>query len=254
MLNHHCQWSFEGWRIVENHGPGASTASLAASFDIMEEETGKSVDMAGKVDDCLVDLINVLAGGGEEITGEAALVTPQKIFSHSVDLHTAKQLKDMWVEERDKTRLNSLGLLRAGDWLNAAPVKALDLHLRQKTSLWLPSTSWTCVSTQQLVPALQVGRRVTSLEIMPLCIARRGRGFTMFSGMPFTRQQPSRHILLLPRSSQPTLGSQAKPADVYIPGWANGRDAALDVTMVSSLQQELRRRAAAEVGGEQLQR
>jgi hypothetical protein len=249
MLNHHCQRSFEGWRIVENHGPGASTASLAASFDIMEEETGKSVDMAGKVDDCLVDLINVLAGGGEEITGEAALVTPQKIFSHSVDLHTAKQLKDMWVEERDKTRLNSLGLLRAGDWLNAAPVKALDLHLRQKISLWLPSTSWTCVSTQQLVPALQVGRRVTSLEIMPLCIARRGRGFTMFSGMPFTRQQPSRHILLLPRSSQPTLGSQAKPADVYIPGWANGRDAALDVTMVSSLQQELRRRAAAEVGG-----
>ena len=38
------------------------------------------------------------------------------------------------------------------------------------------------------------------------------------------------------------------PADVYIPGWANGRDAALDVTVVSSLQKELRKGEAAEAG------
>ena len=79
---------------VENHSPGASTASLAASFDIIEDVTGKSVYMAD-----LVDIINVQAGGGEEITGEAALVTPRNICSHSVDLHTAKQLKDMFMEE-----------------------------------------------------------------------------------------------------------------------------------------------------------
>ena len=55
---------------------------------------------------------------------------------------------------------------------------------------------------------------------------------------------------LLSHNSQSALlpGSQAKPADVFIPGWVNGRDAALDVTVVSSLQQELVRRAAAEVG------
>ena len=35
---------------------------------------------------------------------------------------------------------------------------------------------------------------------------------------------------------------------MYIPGWANGRDAALDVTVVSSLQKEMKKRAAAEVG------
>lgn len=37
-------------------------------------------------------------------------------------------------------------------------------------------------------------------------------------------------------------------ADVFIPGWANGRDAALDVTVVSSLQTEMVKRAADEVG------
>ena len=29
-------------------------------------------------------------------------------------------------------------------------------------------------------------------------------------------------------------GSEGKPADIYIPGWVSGRDAALDVTVVST--------------------
>ena len=62
--------------------------------------------------------------------------------------------------------------------------------------------------------------------------------------------QTAKQASLAPAKEQSALlpGSQAKPADVFIPGWANGRDAALDVTVVSSLQQELVRRAAAEVG------
>ena len=43
-------------------------------------------------------------------------------------------------------------------------------------------------------------------------------------------------------------GSAEKPADVYIPGWSNGRDAALDVSVVSPLQIQLVKRAAEETG------
>ena len=43
-------------------------------------------------------------------------------------------------------------------------------------------------------------------------------------------------------------GSAEKPADVYLPGWANGRDAALDVSVVSPLQQQLIQKAAEEAG------
>ena len=62
--------------------------------------------------------------------------------------------------------------------------------------------------------------------------------------------ETAKQASLAPAKEQSALlpGSQAKPADVYIPGWANGRDAALDVTVVSSLQKELKKRAAAEVG------
>ena len=38
----------------------------------------------------------------------------------------------MMVDERGKARLNSLGMLRADDWLNTVPVCALGLHLRPK--------------------------------------------------------------------------------------------------------------------------
>ena len=79
----------------------------------------------------LVGLVNVLSGNGE-LTPEAALVTSQKMISHSIDQHQAKVLHDTLQDERDKARLNSVGMLRAGDWLNASPVRALGLHLRAK--------------------------------------------------------------------------------------------------------------------------
>ena len=41
-------------------------------------------------------------------------------------------------------------------------------------------------------------------------------------------------------------GSESRPADVLIPNWVGGRDAALDVTVVSPLQQALVDRAADE--------
>ena len=40
----------------------------------------------------------------------------------------------------------------------------------------------------------------------------------------------------------------ARPADIYIPLWAAGRDAALDVTVVSPFQQQALERAAREPG------
>jgi hypothetical protein len=62
--------------------------------------------------------------------------------------------------------------------------------------------------------------------------------------------QTAKQASLAPAKEQSALlpGSQAKPVDVFILGWANGQDAALDVLVVSSFQQELVRRASAEVG------
>ena len=119
-----------GLRSAEKHAPCAYTASLSASADIMEGVIGKAIDMEMMVDG-LPELISALAGE-EELTPAAALASSQKILSHSIDMHSAKLLQDMMVEEREKVRLNSLSMPRAGDWLNTVPVRALGLHLRPK--------------------------------------------------------------------------------------------------------------------------
>ena len=43
-------------------------------------------------------------------------------------------------------------------------------------------------------------------------------------------------------------GSDEKPADVFLPSWAQGRDAAIDVSVVSPLQRQLVKKAGEEMG------
>ena len=61
----------------------------------------------------LVDPINSLSGEGE-LTPEGALA--------STTQYQVKLLQGGLLDERDKARVNSVGMLEAGDWLNAAPV------------------------------------------------------------------------------------------------------------------------------------
>jgi hypothetical protein len=241
-----------GKRSVETHAPGTYIASLGASSDIMEEVVGRNVEMEARNVEMeakmarLVDLINTLSGEGE-LTPEAALASTQKMISHSIDQHTVVQLQDMLLDERDKARMNSVGMERAGalcvPWVSTSDPKS---SLRQS------STGWESLCTIQPSTALPVAKTVTSTGTMPLAAARRGRGSTVYrhNVIRDTIHETAKQASLAPAKEQSAIlpGSQAKPADVYIPGWANGRDAALDITVVSSLKQELKKRAAAAVG------
>ena len=59
-----------------------------------------------------IELINALAGE-EELTPVAALAGSQKILRHSIDMHSAKQLHDMMVDEREVARQGSQAELSA---------------------------------------------------------------------------------------------------------------------------------------------
>ena len=51
---------------------------------------------------------------------------------------------------------------------------------------------------------------------------------------------------LAPRKEVPSLipGSSSRPADVYLPNWKRGQPAAIDVTVISTLQQQTQTGAA----------
>ena len=149
-------------------------------------------------------------------------------ISHILDHHQVKLLQEGLPEERDKARGNSVGMMRAGDWLNAAPMRALGLHLRPK--------EFTAAVKYRL-----------GIPVFP-------------SAKPF--------IACGEESDQygDRQGAVSRPARVsgqacaqlrtctYMAGLMDGRDAALDVTVVSSLQKELKKRAAAEVGSAAVRR
>jgi len=236
-------------RSVENHAPSAFTASLSASVDIMEEIIGKPIDMVEMVGG-LPNLINFLAGGEEELTPAAVLASSQKALSYSIDMHSAKLLDDMVVDQREKARLNSLAMPRAGDWLNTVPVKALGLHLRPREFTVAVKYRLGVRVYPEAGPCTACGEDSDVFGDHAVGCGKEGERIFRHNVLRDALYQTAKQASLAPAKEQSALlpGSQAKPADVFIPGWANGRDAALDVTVVSSLQTEMVRRAAAEVG------
>jgi hypothetical protein len=243
-----------GLRRVETHSPGAYIASLGASSDIMEEIVGRKVEMETKVVR-LVDLINSLSGEGE-LTPEGALASTQQVISHTLDQHQVKLLQEVLTDERDKARVNSVGMLRAGDWLNAAPVRALGLHLRPKEFTAAVKYRLGIPVYPSADPCIACGEDSDKFGDHAIGCGKEGERIYRHNVIRDAIYETAKQASLAPAKEQSALlpGSQAKPADVYIPGWANGRDAALDVTVVSSLQKELKKRAAAEVGSAAVRR
>ena len=113
-----------GLRSAIAHAPGAYLVSLGESVSIREDIRGKKEPVNG---DKAVQLLS--AQTGEEVDIKTVMVSTQKAFSYAVDLRSSQELRDRLTGERDRARLNLVGLPRAGDWLNDAHIRALGLHL-----------------------------------------------------------------------------------------------------------------------------
>ena len=157
-----------------------------------------------------------------------------------IDLQQQKILLDGLGREevRERALLGSLTLPHAGDWLNTAPLTALGLHLRQAEFVFVakyrlgmnvydrdgPCPACLCPSDRLGDHALSCGtggERISRHNHLRDAIHETA----VAAGLGPTREGR----FLLP-------GADRRPADVLIPNWAGGRDAALDVTVVNPLQ------------------
>ena len=158
----------------------------------------------------------------------------QKQMSLKVDLELQRQLLQGVDEEenRERARLSSLGLPHAGDWLNTAPLKALGLHLR--------ATEFILVVKYRLGLCLfdTAGR-------CPACL-RHSDGFGDHAlccgsgGERISRHNALREAVAVglgPTKEGRFLlpGNDRRPADILVPHWSSGKDAAIDVTVVMPL-------------------
>ena len=144
----------------------------------------------------------------------------------------------------------SLGLPRAGNWLSVVPSPALGLHLRTaefipvlKYRLGLPvySTAGLCSACSS--PSDCMGDHALGCRNSGDRIARhnmlRDVIFEAAAAADLGPTKEERHLL---------PGTTARPGDVMIRRWANGKDAAIDVTVTSPLASSYVVGAAAEAG------
>ena len=141
-------------------------------------------------------------------------------------------------EVRERARLASLTLPHSGDWLNTAPLIALGLHLRPvefvmvakyRLGMDLYNRSGPCPACLRLSDCK--GDHALSCGTGGERISRHNhlRDALFETGVAAGLGPTKEGRFLLP-------GADRRPADVFIPHWAGGRDAALDVTVVNPLQ------------------
>ena len=129
----------------------------------------------------------------------------------------------------------------AGDWLNVVPSSALGLHLPDRDREFRP-----CLQYWLGLPIFTEGGRCCVCQAVadPFGDHHVGCGgngdrihrHNSIRDAIFSAAQPA---ALAPRRELPSLipGSQARPADIFLPNWERGRPTAFDVTVISTLQQ-----------------
>ena len=153
---------------------------------------------------------------------------------------------------RDIARLASLSIKdsHAGDWLTAIPSPSLGLLLKppefvaaMRYRLGHPifSADGPCLACKQ--PSDRLGDHAMNCAWQGERIARHNwLRDELFNTATAACLAPTREgRALLP-------GEGGKPADVFLPHWAQGKDAALDVTVVNPLQTAMVNEAAATPG------
>ena len=244
-----------GLRCAEDHAPTAFASSLLSSQTLVRKLLGK--DDNGDAPNLPQPVLErISAKQGEVASTEALVGVSQKSASLKVDLFNQSLLLNHITEEgevREMARLQSLGLPHAGDWLSVVPQPALGLHLRApefvtslKYRLGIPiySAEGPCPSCS--APSDQMGDHALGCAKHGDRIARhdqlRDVIFEAAASASLAPAREERHLL---------PGSAARPGDVVIKRWSDGKDGALDITVTGSLARS-NVEAAAEVAGSAL--
>ena len=242
-----------GLRTAEDHAAAAFSTSFLSSRWLLRKMLNCSED-----DDPLnlplsvLDAITTNLKEEQQVVEESLIGYTQKQLSTKVDLANSELLTTAMETsgEREMARLGSLGLPYAGAWLNCPPMPALGLHLRGvefaaavKFRLGLPiyNSAGPCPACDH--PSDVMGDHA-------LVCGFGGERIARHNLLRDALHQTAAAAGLAPTKEGRALipGNNMRPADVFIPHWSGGRDAALDVTVTHPLQDRTRAGAAVTPG------
>jgi hypothetical protein len=235
-----------GLRRAAAHGAAAYLTSLGASGSLLQEIRGPEVEEeAPDTEEATRSLNDQL---GDPLTYEEVRTQSQQAVSKLIDAEAASRLHLATTVVRDRARLNCVARDGAGDWLTALPSKQLGLHLRSgefifavKHRLGLPvfREAGECPAQRCEAVSDVHGDHAISCAIGGERISKHNH---VRDALFQAAQQAQLGPLKEPDGLLP--GSDDRPADVLLPHWSNGRDVALDCTVVNATQATLVHRVA----------
>ena len=234
-------------RSASLHTPAAYLASASCS----QELVGK---MLGRPFGCFPHIGSVVAAPStsasrpdRQALEDINVPLRQHSFSLAIDEATLQRLLSSAPSTRARALVHSSALPHAEDWLNGVPSTALGLHLQDQEfccclRYWLGvplhSTSYCCPECRSTADPFgnnQVGCGGNGDRI--------ARHNNAIRDVPF---YAARSAALAPTREAPSVvpDSRSRPADILLPTWSRSRTAALDVTVISPLQQQTLHAAA----------
>ena len=236
------------------HASAAYIGSLVHTRTLVTRILGRTPAPSPHLDSAVSALADATKRPDRSSLEEIDVSCRQHPLSCCTDDAAYQQLLDIAPDTRSKALALSSALTQAGAWLNAIPSTTLGLHLQDKEfrlclQYWLGLRMF---EDGALCPICQ--RVADALGDHHVGCGRNGDRILRHDSIRDALFSAAQSAALAPRKEAPSLipGSSSRPADVYLRYWVRGQPAALDVTVISTFQQQ-NMTGAASVQGHALQ-
>ena len=234
-----CSLGGLGLRQALLHAPAAYIGSLEQCKPLISAMLGHPPALPCYIPEC-VSAVAESAGRPDWLSlGDVDVPITQHALSKLLDLALFDTVLDSAHDIRSRALALSCSIPHAGDWLNAIPSRALGLH-------FLDREYCVCLQYWLGLPIFSESSRCS------ICHVSADRYGDHHVGCGSNGDRIFRHdsirdavfsaaqsAALAPRKEFPSLipGHQNRPADVFLPHWDRGLPAALDISVISTLQQ-----------------
>ena len=224
-----------GLRNASSHAAGAYAVSIAHSSPIIDSILGSRPSRPSTTE--AVTLLNGSISSSTSFSFDDLKKTAQIHVTHAIDLRQQELTVTMASTIRDKARLGCVSLAKSGDWLNAIPSYAFNLHM--------PAAEFRATMKYRLGIPLYL-----TDGPCPACEATSDVYSDHAIACGFQGDRNSRHNIIRDeifntakaaglRPTKEELGivddDNSRPADIKVPMWIRGKDVAFDVTVSSPL-------------------
>ena len=237
-------------RSASLHAPAAFLASSSRSQSLVREMLGCEPGPSPHTSSTVAALSSAASRPDWQLLEDIDVPLRQHALSLSIDEALYQHILATTPSIRARALAFSSALPHAGDWLNGVPSAALGLHLHDKEfrsclRYWLGvplhSSSYSCPECRSTADPFgdhQIGCGGNADRI-----ARHNAIRDVLFGA-------AQSAALAPSREMPNLipNSLSRPADIFLPTWSRGRPAALDVHVISPLQQQTLGEAASTPG------